>query len=155
MPQKATKETADTQVGANPQLENVAELNSAAIEILTHACQAYTLGMASLNSELASFMNARVNRDVQLGHDLVQCNNWSEAVELQQDWARQATQEYLDEAGRLVDLASKVAKDKLGASLREGEPGRSPRLPNPTSDVPSDHDGGSSRPDTAIKAPVP
>ena len=111
MPRNAKQETANPQVGATLQFENVAEINSAAMEMLTHACQAYTLGMATLNSELASFMNARVNRDVQLGHALSQCNNWSDAVELQQDWARQATQEYLDEAGRLVDLASKVAKD--------------------------------------------
>ena len=39
-----------------------------------------------------------------------QCSNWSDAVNLQQDWTQQANQEYLAEASRLMDLSSKVAK---------------------------------------------
>jgi len=38
------------------------------MEIFTQACQAYAVGMATLNSEVVSFVNARVNQDVELGH---------------------------------------------------------------------------------------
>jgi hypothetical protein len=81
------------------------------MEIFTQACQAYAVGMATLNSEVVSFVNARVNQDVELGQALCRCGKWLDAMDLQQNWARQATQEYLGEASRLIDLASKVAKD--------------------------------------------
>ena len=81
------------------------------MEIFTQACQAYAVGMATLNSEVVSFVNARVNQDVELGQALCRCGKWLDAMDLQQNWARQATQEYLGEANWLIDLASKVAKD--------------------------------------------
>ena len=52
-----------------------------------------------------------MNQDVELGQALCRCGKWLDAMDLQQNWARQATQEYLGEASWLIDLASKVAKD--------------------------------------------
>lgn len=67
--------------------------------------------MATLNNEVMSFVNARVNQDVELGQALCRCGKWSDAMDLQQDWMRRATQEYLSEASRLIDLASEVTKN--------------------------------------------
>ena len=48
---------------------------------------------------------------MELSQALARCANWSDAMGLQQDWAQQATREYLAEAGRISDLASKVARE--------------------------------------------
>ena len=96
---------------ANEQWEGMAAFNNEAAEILTTACLAYANGVATMNGELLGFVRTRLNHDVELSRALSQCANWSDAVNLQQDWARQATEEYLAEAGKLTELASKVAKE--------------------------------------------
>ncbi len=106
---KATSETSKART--NEQLERMTAFNGTAMEIFSQACQAYASGVATLNGELMGFVNSRLNRDVELGRALSQCSNWSDAVNLQQDWAQQANQEYLAEASRLMELSSKVAKE--------------------------------------------
>ena len=93
------------------QKEGMAAFNSEAAEILAAACEACANGVATLNGELMGFVSTRLNHDMELSRALSQCANWSDAVNLQQDWARQATEEYLAEASRLTELASKVAKE--------------------------------------------
>ena len=111
MPSKIVPTPTNPSTDPSAQLASVAALNGATMEIFTQACQAYAVGMATLNSEVVSFVNARVNQDVELGQALCRCGKWLDAMDLQQNWARQATQEYLGEASWLIDLASKVAKD--------------------------------------------
>lgn len=111
MPSKTVPTPTRSSPDPGAQIASVAALNGATVEIFTQVCQAYAVGMATLNSEVMSFVNARVNQDVELGQALCRCGNWSDAMDLQQDWMRQATQEYLDEAGRFIDLASQVAKN--------------------------------------------
>ena len=111
MPSKIAQTSASSSTDPSAQLANVAALNGATMEIFTQACQAYAVGMATLNGEVMSFVNVRVNQDVELGQALCCCGKWSDAMDLQQDWMHQATQEYLGEASRLIDLASKVARD--------------------------------------------
>ena len=111
MPSKIVPTPTNPSTDPSAQLASVAALNGATMEIFTQACQAYAVGMATLNSEVVSFVNARVNQDVELGQALCRCGKWLDAMDLQQNLARQATQEYLGEASWLIDLASKVAKD--------------------------------------------
>ena len=111
MPRKPEARSEALRNNANEQLERVAEFNGTAMEVFAQACQSYAKGVATLNEELMSFVNARLSRDVELSRALSQCSNWSDAASLQQQWAQQATQEYLTEAGRLTELASRVAKE--------------------------------------------
>lgn len=111
MPRKTKTESHSSQSQPTEQLQQVAAANGAAMEIFAQACQAYATGVAALNGELMGFVTARINRDVALGQALSSCQNWSDVVDLQQQWAQQATQEYLAEAGRITDLASKVVKE--------------------------------------------
>ena len=111
MPSKIVQKSANSSTDPSAQLASVAALNGATMEFFTQACQAYAVGMATLSSEVMSFASGRVNQDVELGHALCRCGKWSDAMDLQQDWMHQATQEYLGEASRLIDLTSKVAKD--------------------------------------------
>jgi len=111
MPSKSKATSEASKASTNEQLERMTAFNGTAMEIFSQACQAYASGVATLNGELMGFVNSRLNRDVELGRALSQCSNWSDAVNLQQDWAQQANQEYLAEASRLMDLSSKVAKE--------------------------------------------
>lgn len=106
---KATSEA--SKASTNEQLERMTAFNGTAMEIFSQACQAYASGVATLNGELMGFVNSRLSRDVDLGRALSQCSNWSDAVNLQQDWAQQVNQEYLAEASRLMELSSRVAKE--------------------------------------------
>ena len=98
------------QESANDEFERMAALNGAIVESFTQACQAYATGVTTLNAELVSFASTRFNRDVDLGEALSECENWSDAVGMQQDWTQQAWQEYLAEASRLVELSAKIAQ---------------------------------------------
>ena len=111
MPRKSKATSEASKARTNEQLERMTAFNGTAMEIFSQACQAYASGVATLNGELMGFVNSRLNRDVELGRALSQCSNWSDAVNLQQDWAQQANQEYLAEASRLMELSSKVAKE--------------------------------------------
>ena len=98
------------QENTNDEFERMAALNGAIVESFTQACQAYASGVTTLNAELMGFANTRASRDADLGEALSKCENWSDAVGLQQDWAQQAMQEYLAEASRLVELSAKIAQ---------------------------------------------
>ncbi len=100
-----------TQTQASDRLEYMGAFSGMAFEVFSQACWAYASGVAQLNGELMGFANTRMNRDVELSHALSKCDSWPNAVGLQQDWARQATQEYLAEASKLMELASKVATE--------------------------------------------
>lgn len=106
---RAASET--SQVSASDQLNRIAEFNSTAMEVFAQACRLYADGIATLNEELMGFVNARLDRDIELGRAFSECPNWSDAASLQQDWTQQATREYLAEAGRLAELASKVTQE--------------------------------------------
>ena len=111
MSNKSKTTPATSQGGTTEQLDHIAAFNGEAMEVFAQACQAYASGVATLNGELMGFVNTRLNHDTELSQAFSQCANWSVAVSLQQKWAKQAFQEYLAEASRLTDLASKVAKE--------------------------------------------
>ncbi len=111
MAESSKKPSAAATAAASEQLETVAQLNGAAMEVFTQACQAYASGLASWNSEVMSFMNKRLQHDADLGRALAKCQNWEQASEAQQNWVRTASAEYLSEASKLMEFASKAAKD--------------------------------------------
>ncbi|MEE9159080.1 MAG: phasin family protein [Gammaproteobacteria bacterium] len=111
MPSKSKPTPTTSQEGATDQLGRMTAFNGDAMEVFAQACQAYVSGVATLNGELMGFVSARLSRDAELSQAVSLCGNWSDAVNLQQRWAQQATQAYLAEASRLTEMASKVAKE--------------------------------------------
>ncbi len=86
--------------------------NAKAMDVFARACQASFQGWASMNSEVADFMAKRFKLDAELSASLARCETWEDAVTLQQDWARQAAENYADEANRLMELSSKLANEQ-------------------------------------------
>ena len=89
----------------------LATVNATAIDTFTNACRAGFSGWASMHSEVAGFMAKRMKHDADLGISLARCESWEDAVTLQQNWARETAEEYVEEANRLMELSSKLASE--------------------------------------------
>ena len=92
--------------------EVMTAVNATAIDVFSRACRAGFHGWASMNSEVADFMAKRFKHDADLSASLARCDNWEDVVSLQQDWARETAEEYLQEANRLMELSSKLANEQ-------------------------------------------
>ena len=107
----STTSTGVTNAG-NGTSEMMMAVNATAIDVFTRACRAGFCGWASMNSEVADFMAKRLKHDADLSASLARCETWEDAVALQRDWAREAAEEYMDEANRLMELSSRLASDQ-------------------------------------------
>ena len=113
MPRNSKPTVRPSEPSAKEAPDAFAAFNGAAAETLMRTCQAYTSGATTMNAEMMSFLNGRLSRGVELGEAACKCENLSGLVALQQEWARQATQEYFAEASKLVQLAAKLAQESL------------------------------------------
>jgi hypothetical protein len=111
MPRNTKSKTQTTQAIAREALDPIAALNGAAAETIVRTCQAYRNGATTMNAEMMSFMNTRLNRDIEFTQAMSKCENWAGVVDVQQKWARHATEEYFAEASRLVQLAAKLTEE--------------------------------------------
>ena len=114
MPHNTRSKTQTTQSSAREALDPIAAFNGAAAETFVRTCRAYTNGATTMNTELMSFMNNRLSRDIEFTQAMSKCENWAGVVDVQQKWARQATEEYFTEASRLVQLAVKLTEESWG-----------------------------------------
>ena len=96
------------QVEVSEQLERMAAFNGAALDMLTRMGQAYYNSISALNEEMMKFMALRMQHDAEFGQSLTKCDNWASAADLQRGWVQEAGEEYFAEAGKLLELASKV-----------------------------------------------
>ena len=110
MPRKTKATTQTSQASAREAFDPIAAFNGAAAEAFVRTCQAYTNGAVTMNAAVMSFINTRLTRDVELSETVSKCENWAGVVNVQQEWARQATQEYFAEASKLVQLAAKLTE---------------------------------------------
>ena len=96
------------QVEVSEQLARMAAFNGAALDMLTRVGQAYFNSISALNEEMMKFMALRMQHDAEFGQSLTKCDNWASAADLQRGWVQEAGEEYFAEAGKLLELASKV-----------------------------------------------
>lgn len=94
--------------GANPVLPG---LNMEMMGTLGEAGSAYLHGVVSLNQEIAGFINKRLEHDAELSRALGKCKDWKEATELQQNWFREASEEYASSARTLMELSTKIMNE--------------------------------------------
>lgn len=94
---------------ANDQMAMLASANGAFVKALAKASQTYIEGVGELTREFSEFLNVRLQHDVELGETMCNCKDWSQVAEAQQEWARQAGEEYLAEAQKIADLSMKMA----------------------------------------------
>lgn len=100
---------------ANPLLPNV---SGEMMGTLGEAGSAYLRGVVSLNREIADFVSKRLEHDAEFSRKLGQCKDWKETGELQQNWFREASEEYAANARTLMELTTRIMNDTL-APLRQ------------------------------------
>jgi Phasin protein len=74
---------------------------------------------AEWNGEVLRFASDRLRQDSEFGVALAKCRDWTEAAELQRDWATKTTQDYFEESRRLLRLATRLGTDIAEASSEE------------------------------------
>lgn len=94
-------------------MRTVIESNGAAIHAAMKASEAMFEGMTELNKEVMSFASDRLHKGLQTSGSLMACHDPAEALNLQFEHARNATQAYLDEASRLMNLAARMSDQCL------------------------------------------
>lgn len=108
---KETKQTTDWTKTNEMSIASIAPLNGSMVEAMSETFQEYVNGLSAIHQEMTGFITNRLQRDAEFGHTFCSCKTWSEAAALQQGWAEQATQDYIQEAQRLADLGQKVMQE--------------------------------------------
>lgn len=100
---------------ANPLLSNA---GGEMMGTLGEAGSAYLRGVVSLNREITDFVSKRLEHDAELSRKLGQCKDWKEASELQQNWFREASEEYANSARTLMEMTTRIMNETW-APLRQ------------------------------------
>ena len=111
MAEKTKATTQTSQASTREVLDPFSAFGGVAAETFVRTCQACTDGATALNAEMMSFMNNRLSRDIEFTQAMSKCENWAGIVNVQQTWARQATEEYFAEANKLVQLAARLTEE--------------------------------------------
>ena len=107
----AKTESSSPSNAAQKQLDDLASWQGSALGAVTHAGQAYVNGLAAINREMASFLQARLRRDIELGESLARCRTLADATEVQNDWLKRTTEDYASETQKLVELGSGLMRE--------------------------------------------
>ena len=117
--------------------QSLALASGTTMQAMMRASDAMLRGVMALSQEMTEFTNARLRQNVERSESLLRCHDPAEAFGLHCDFAHRTTQQYLDEANRLMALASEVsgrcwepleeatreALDRFGNGKRNGRNG--------------------------------
>jgi hypothetical protein len=87
------------------------ESNGANLDAAMKATDAMMKGMAAFGQEMVDFTNERLRQNIETSQSLMGCNDMSQAFGLQCGFAQAATQQYLQEASKLMTLAAEVTRE--------------------------------------------
>lgn len=92
-------------------MESLMATNGETLRAVMKANEAALEGMVAIGREIMEFGTERVRRDLETQGSLMRCTNAEEAYRLQCDYAREATQQYFEEASKLMNLSAQIARD--------------------------------------------
>ena len=75
------------------------------------ASEAMFSGMMTLGQEMGEFATARLRENMEFTSTVMRCGDPQEAVRLELDYARHATQQYLNQASRLMQRATELSQN--------------------------------------------
>lgn len=94
-------------------LPEAGEWPAATLDDVANAGQAYINGIAAVNQEIAGFLQARLQHDIALGESLARCRTLADATRVQNDWLKQAHDDYTAESHKLFELGSSLMRASL------------------------------------------
>ncbi|MDX1529461.1 MAG: phasin family protein [Gammaproteobacteria bacterium] len=100
----------------NPMLQN---FNPEMMGNLGEVGSAYLRGVVTLNQEINAFINKRLEHDAELSRALGKCKDWKEAAELQQNWFREASEEYAASAQKLMEMTTRIMNETWAPLQRQ------------------------------------
>ena len=83
------------------------------LEVATRAARAYYDGVSKLNQEMMSFVNARVQKDIETARSFMTSKNSESAFSTQADFVEGAIRDYADETSKILHLAADMAQATL------------------------------------------
>jgi hypothetical protein len=83
-------------------------VNGPMIDALMHSGEAYAKACLAWQEEVCRFLGSRLQWDGRVTAALAKCRSLTELAEIQQDWARTTAQDYVEEVGRLTQIASSL-----------------------------------------------
>ena len=107
----AKTEPSSPSEAAQKQLSDLGSWQGSAPGAVTHAGQAYVNGLAAINQEMASFLQARLRRDIELGESLSRCRTLADASDVQSDWLKRTSEDYASETRRLVEIGTGLLRE--------------------------------------------
>jgi hypothetical protein len=108
---QAPKKTAAARTPAVP--EEITALlgnNGENFEAIVRANEALASGMAAWGQEVMGFASKRLSENMKRSESLMQCKDPEQAFDLTCDFARKATEQYLEEANKLLGLVSDISR---------------------------------------------
>jgi len=78
------------------------------------AGQAYMDAVGKCQGEICSFVTKRLTNDLDHGQKLAQCQDLGQAASMQQEWLRQAVDDYVKEGQKLFQLGAGAAGAGIG-----------------------------------------
>lgn len=107
--------------------QGLSMLSNPMLAAWSEAGSSYLKVCAAWQQEMSRFIGARVEADVSAQKSLAACRNLADAAKLQQDWAATTVNDYFNEVGRLVEIASRCAPgsqavETATAAVKEGLP---------------------------------
>ena len=109
-------------------VESLTVLNQSFAQAITEASRAYIEGIVALQEEILGFANTRLRDNEESRDALLSCNDLSEALRIQQAWARKVSERYICEAQKLVEMASETSSNSWSPLLAGAkEPATKPK----------------------------
>ena len=84
--------------------------NSVDLTPWIRASEAMFNGMMTLGQEVSEFATNRLRENMEFTSTVMRCGDPQEAVRLEMDYARHATQQYLTEASKLMQIAQEFSQ---------------------------------------------
>ena len=81
------------------------------IEVAARTGSACSRAYLAWQDEVLRFTSARLQRDAELGTNLLKCDKWADAARLQQSWMTEAVEDYVSQVNRLFELAAHLTDD--------------------------------------------
>jgi hypothetical protein len=96
-----------------PDLQKFASLNSGGLETFMQTSNAMMKAVGELNAEILGFTKQRLDAGIAVSQSLAKCTTMQAAMDVQMDFARNETQVYLNEAKKIMELATAAADEGL------------------------------------------
>ncbi|MBL8705052.1 MAG: phasin family protein [Rhodospirillales bacterium] len=96
-----------------PDFQKFAAMNGGGFESFMQSSNAMMKAVGELNAEILGFTKERLDAGIAASQSLAKCTTVQAALDVQMDFARSETEVYLNEAKKIMELASNAANEGM------------------------------------------